>query len=348
MRAIHPEAVESCWMPPRFQRRFPSASSKMACDFAVVGGGLSGLSTALHLKRANAAARVVVLEKRFVGAGASGRSGGILVEHESVPGSLQDVAYLRRLVKECGIECAWRTSDGLLTGAAEEYDDDLLDPYRLVLGLAKSCARAGVRIFESSPVSEVRGRGAALLGRRFEVHSGLTVLATDSNTPSLGTFPGQLRIYAQPCLVARVPRAGRRTLPWTFYRKRSGGEYVWGRRLGSSCFLFGAEELAGSPARRNSNAANAQLLTALTTELPNLAGGRAVRGWTGWGAGFQRGGRRVVRSGPDGRLLFVGGYGGIGIAAAVRGGSVVASVVSGGAAPADFPVFDTLSIGRCG
>jgi gamma-glutamylputrescine oxidase len=43
-------------------------------DVAVVGGGLAGLSTALHLARRGY--QVALLEGRFVGYGASGRSGG--------------------------------------------------------------------------------------------------------------------------------------------------------------------------------------------------------------------------------------------------------------------------------
>src|SRR5438034_9692374 len=44
-------------------------------DVAVVGGGLTGLSTALHLARQGAS--VAVLEAQAVGWGASGRNGGM-------------------------------------------------------------------------------------------------------------------------------------------------------------------------------------------------------------------------------------------------------------------------------
>ena len=45
-------------------------------DVAIVGGGFTGLSAALHL--AKAGVRVVVLEGGTVGSGASGRNGGHL------------------------------------------------------------------------------------------------------------------------------------------------------------------------------------------------------------------------------------------------------------------------------
>lgn len=45
-------------------------------DVAVIGGGLFGLSSAWHLRRADAAAEVAVIEAEVVGYGASGRAGG--------------------------------------------------------------------------------------------------------------------------------------------------------------------------------------------------------------------------------------------------------------------------------
>ena len=55
----------------------PPLVGEGACDIAVVGGGILGLSTALAL--AEAGVRVTVLEAATVGAGASGRNGGLVV-----------------------------------------------------------------------------------------------------------------------------------------------------------------------------------------------------------------------------------------------------------------------------
>lgn len=55
-----------------------------AADVVVIGGGVIGVSTAFHLARAGAG-RVVLLERRFLGAGASGKSGAVVRMHYSNP-----------------------------------------------------------------------------------------------------------------------------------------------------------------------------------------------------------------------------------------------------------------------
>src|SRR5437899_3599377 len=52
------------------------------CDVLVVGGGVIGTSIAYHLA-GRRAGRVVVLEKSYLGAGSSGKSGAIVRQHYS-------------------------------------------------------------------------------------------------------------------------------------------------------------------------------------------------------------------------------------------------------------------------
>lgn len=56
----------------------PPLDGDRTADVCVVGGGYTGLWTAYYLKKAEPTLRIVVLEQRFCGYGASGRNGGWL------------------------------------------------------------------------------------------------------------------------------------------------------------------------------------------------------------------------------------------------------------------------------
>ena len=109
-------------------------SGNVACDVAVVGGGLAGLCAALDL--ANKGFSVVLLEAREVGWGASGRNGGQAIhglacdqsEIESQLGladarriwnmSIEALDLLRERCRQHQIDCDWR--DGYLGLATSE------------------------------------------------------------------------------------------------------------------------------------------------------------------------------------------------------------------------------------
>jgi glycine/D-amino acid oxidase-like deaminating enzyme len=82
------------------------------CDVAIVGGGYTGLWTALELRRADPSLEVVVLEREACGFGASGRNGGwLLGELAGRPSESLDAA-IRATVDEAiaaiereGIDC---------------------------------------------------------------------------------------------------------------------------------------------------------------------------------------------------------------------------------------------------
>ena len=54
----------------------PALPGDRDADVCIVGAGYTGLWTAYYLKRADPSLRIVVLEARFAGFGASGRNGG--------------------------------------------------------------------------------------------------------------------------------------------------------------------------------------------------------------------------------------------------------------------------------
>ena len=81
------------------------------CDVAIVGGGYTGLWTALELRRADPSLDVVVLERDACGFGASGRNGGWLVGDIAGHPSPALMAAVRSAVDEAAAAIAREAID---------------------------------------------------------------------------------------------------------------------------------------------------------------------------------------------------------------------------------------------
>ncbi len=106
------------------QTIYPSAAGDLRCDVCVIGGGFTGLSSALHL--AKKGFDVILLEANRTGGGASGRNGGQAAtgqrveqdELEKMLGleharelwqlSLDSVDIIRELIAEFDIKCGFQ------------------------------------------------------------------------------------------------------------------------------------------------------------------------------------------------------------------------------------------------
>ena len=182
-------------------------------DAVVVGGGFTGLSAAYHLARAGAA--VAVLEARRIGDGASGRTGGIVLEGTAA-GPLEAVdrcvSGLAALVEREAIDCALRL-DGCFEiahgpraarrvlgwrdrGAELDVVDDVeggtVDPGALVSGLAAAAIRAGATLYERTPVTRlsVDPRPAIVLADGRVIRSARVVVALNAYAPTLPSVAG--------------------------------------------------------------------------------------------------------------------------------------------------------------
>ncbi|MCB1754415.1 MAG: FAD-binding oxidoreductase [Gammaproteobacteria bacterium] len=216
---------------------FPTLDETVDCDVCVVGGGYTGLSTALHL--AERGYEVVLLEAQKIGWGASGRNGGQLgsgqrVEQDDLESRhgretarrLWDLAEeskstVRELIARHAIDCDYKpgilhaSHKPALADAEMRYAEKLqteygyqqirpvsreemrdmietdayfggsidtgaghLHPLNFALGLGGAAQKAGVRIFEHSPVLKLREQGkACLVTERGRVRPRFTVLA---------------------------------------------------------------------------------------------------------------------------------------------------------------------------
>lgn len=104
----------------------PPLAGDLDVDVAIIGGGFTGLSTALEFKRDNPGATVAVLEAAVVGYGASGRNGGFNMKLFGLEPELtkmrwgrqktidahryaqRAVAWVKRLVEENHMESDYR------------------------------------------------------------------------------------------------------------------------------------------------------------------------------------------------------------------------------------------------
>jgi glycine/D-amino acid oxidase-like deaminating enzyme len=122
----------------------PALAEDLTCDLAVVGGGYSGLWTALIAKERDPGREVVLLEANRIGWAASGRNGGFAeasITHGLPNGIDRFESELRSLValgeenldamqasvRKYGIECDWERTGQLSVATAEWQAKDLAE-----------------------------------------------------------------------------------------------------------------------------------------------------------------------------------------------------------------------------
>lgn len=74
------DANKSVWWttkPP--YEALPPLRESLKADLAILGGGFTGVSSALHFAKKNPGMRIVLVEAAHLGAGASGRNGGLML-----------------------------------------------------------------------------------------------------------------------------------------------------------------------------------------------------------------------------------------------------------------------------
>src|SRR5436190_23409614 len=91
----------------------PALGGDVEADVAIVGGGYTGLWTALAVREREPSARVVVLEAELCGEGPSGRNGGFL------HGYWSPLARLRRVFGDGGALAVARAGEAIIPGVRE-------------------------------------------------------------------------------------------------------------------------------------------------------------------------------------------------------------------------------------
>lgn len=235
-------------------------------DVAIVGGGFTGLAAAAWMRRISPQSSVAVFEADTIGAGSSGRTGGMTLA-ESAAGDLPGLGdvlggfseTLRKLKIDCDLHLpgaweigrgghvadspiAWRDSGELrVTG---EFAGGDCDPGKLAGGLANAAERAGAAILENAHVDEihacdgllrlrvsgrkVRARNAVLSTNAFSLEMSDIARETEPKlTLAVATKP------LQPADLEILGLASRRP----FYT--SDLPYLWGRVMRNGGVIFG-------------------------------------------------------------------------------------------------------------
>lgn len=372
---------------------------RTSADLTVIGGGYTGLWSALTAKERGPDRDVVLLESDRCGWAASGRNGGFCAS--SVTHGLEnglahfpdEIETLERLGREnldaieadlsrLGIDCDFERTGELSVATAPHqaldlreaaqlatrygrnvtyldgeavrcevdsptylaglWDRDgcaLVNPARLAWGLRQACERAGVRIYENTPVDSLtmEGNGAALRTRHGTVASAKVVVATNA-------FPSPVRklsryivpvydyvLMTEPLRFSQLDAIG--------WRNRqgiggSGNQFLYYRLTRDGRVLFGGYDAVYyfasrmQPALEQRDRTFSRLVTLFDETFPQLDKVRFTHAWAGAIDTCSRFCVFFDRS-FGGRVVSAAGFTGLGVGASRFAARVMLDLLSG-------------------
>jgi len=309
---------------------------------------------------------VVLFEADRIGSGASGRTGGLALEgltHGPREGASDCLAGLAKLVDELSIDCGlalpgcWEiehrvrtvaesppwTDGGASIGIRRTVPGGVVEPSRLVTGIAAAAIAAGAKIYEQSRVEQLDPRSNKVQVKLEAIHPGSVIVAlnawTSALVPAIRNVQAALT-YAcvtEPLsedtleaigLVERIP----------FYTIDT--PYLWGRVCDDRSVVFGAGLTAGdAPGLEtivmtdHEPAAILDRLVGRVHRLHPLLADVAIRArWAGPVA-FREGAIPILTRYPaNENLLIAGAYAGHGVAFSVHAGRLMADAIINGTA----------------
>ena len=406
--ADHLAETAPIWWPGTAEHNVEIAEGSHEVDLAVVGGGLAGLAAAYFVGVMRPELSVAVIEAKHVGAGATGRSTGIVSPGLSMPipvfrrkygdastiaafdATFHGVHLLRDLVRSENIDCdardephtlvaltdrslsrmrvhlqnlaelgrevPWLSTDELIHLAGHGYragfayrDAMVVDPYRLVVGMAEVLRSRGAAVYEHSPVIDISAAvtGVTLSTARARIRARHAFLATDGYSGTLNPLKSSV-IPLRTHLLATAPLTShqRHRLGWSgrgavidqrtffnYYRMSADKRIVFG---GGPAFV--PSKSASWDARR-SRRIQRRVHRELIERFPVLADVGIDAAWSGVTASsFDRNPVVGPVAGMDG-LWFAGSWCGHGFSTSVDTGWRFARTLVGEPLPSTIPWF---------
>ena len=333
-------------------------------DFAVVGGGFTGLAAAAWLRHLGPDKRIAVFEAARIGACSSGHTGGMTLPETAagdLPGLGDVLAGFSSILRELQVECDLKLPGALeigrhgilpnspihwkdsgTVGVTREIPGGTIDPGKMLSGLAQAAAKNGALIFENTPVDELHVDELPVLSIQGKpVRARSVLLATNAESLELSGLAGiaqpkfTLAVATEPLSSEQMSSLGL-AAGKPFYT--SDLPYLWGRVFDGNRVIFGGglvhlEEWRELLTLNVSEGQPAELLARLEKRIhelhPALHGVRLSNRWGGPILIADKW-EPVFRKHPEhNNVIVLGAYSGHGVALSVYLGAWAAEAMLG-------------------
>jgi glycine/D-amino acid oxidase-like deaminating enzyme len=306
------DAMRSYWLNQALEQspaRPRPLSGDISADICIVGGGFTGLWTALHIKETDPSADIVIIERDICGGGASGRNGGFCMTWASkapllyplcggqetvrmVEASEAAVRAIGQFCADNGIDCEFRHDGWLWTASSETQRDawrgtiDVLD-------------KLGLHPFDELSPDEVARRSGT------PVHIGGVY---EKGTATLQPLRDGLAISDSRTMV-------------DYYRRTADGRLVYGKGGGGIPFAGRVGNRFDTESSRPD-----EVRTAMLRNYPELADAPIVATWRGPATRTSTGLPMFGRMKRAPAIVYGHGYIGNGVGPSYNGGRILAAL----------------------